>query len=222
MSADSADARDAALGAAPTAYVVDDDESIRTLWRWLMESNGIAVQTFATAAAFIAAYRRDDPGCLLLDLRLPGMSGLELQAYLRERGIEIPIVFVSGHGNVSTAVSAIKGGAVDFIEKPFGYREVLAIIAKAFERDHELRGQRARSTQNSARYASLSEREREVMKHVANGKPNKVIAVELGISVKTVEFHRAHVMEKMGVTSIADLVQRMVQLVEPGLPSLPR
>jgi len=205
----------------PTAYVVDDDESIRTLWRWLMESNGIAVQTFATAAAFIAAYRRGDPGCLVLDLRLPGMSGLELQAYLRAREIEIPIVFVTGHGDVPTAVSALKGGAVDFIQKPFGYREVLAIIAKAFERDVELRTQRARSTQVSARYASLSEREREVMTRVANGKLNKVIAAELGISVKTVEFHRAHVMEKMGVTSVAELVQRMVQLLESGLPSTP-
>jgi FixJ family two-component response regulator len=214
MSVDSTDARDAAAGGAPTAYVVDDDESIRTLWRWLMESNGIAVQTFATAAAFIAAYRRDDPGCLLLDVRLPGMSGLELQAYLRQQGIEIPIVFVSGHGNVPTAVSAIKGGAVDFIEKPFGYREVRAIIAKAFERDAEIRGRRARCTRLSARYASLSEREREVMTRVADGKLNKVIAEELGISVKTVEFHRAHVMEKMGVASVAELVQGMVQLGE--------
>lgn len=218
MSAESIQVRDAAAGAAPTAYVVDDDESIRTLWRWLLESNGISVQTFATAAAFIAAYRRDDPGCLLLDLRLPGMSGLELQAYLRERGIEIPIVFVSGHGNVPTAVSAIKGGAVDFIEKPFGYREVLAIIAKAFERDAEIRGRRARCTQLSARYASLSEREREVMTRVADGKLNKVIAEELGISIKTVEFHRAHVMDKMGVASVAELVQRMLQLGEDRMP----
>jgi len=215
------DVRDPAPDAVPTVYVVDDDESIRTLWRWLMESNRIAVQTFANAAAFIGVYRHGDPGCLVLDLRLPGMSGLELQAYLRERAIEIPIVFVTGHGDVPTAVSALKGGAVDFIQKPFGYREVLAIIAKAFERDRELRAQRARSTQVSARYASLSEREREVMKRVGNGRPNKVIAAELGISVKTVEFHRAHVMAKMGVTSVAELVQRMVQLAEIGQPPLP-
>jgi len=210
--------RDAAAGAAPTAYVVDDDESIRTLWRWLLESNGVAVQTFATAAAFIAAYRCGDPGCLVLDLRLPGMSGLELQAYLREREIEIPIVFVTGYGDVPAAVSALKGGAVDFIQKPFGYREVLTIIAKAFEHDAAIRAQRARSTQVSARYALLSEREREVMKHVAEGKTNKVIATALGISVKTVEFHRAHVMEKMEVASVAELVQRMVQLTATGLP----
>src|SRR5229473_2979112 len=102
----------------PTAYVVDDDESIRTLWRWLMESNGVAVRTFATATEFIESYRSGDAGCLVLDLRLPGMSGLELQEYLNSKGIEIPIVFVTGHGDVPAAVSALKGGAVDFIEKP--------------------------------------------------------------------------------------------------------
>lgn len=212
MSDASGVACEAALRGAPTAYVVDDDESIRALWRWLMESNDIAVQTFANAASFIAAYRGGDPGCLVLDLRLPGMSGLELQAYLRERGIEIPIVFVTGHGDVPTAVSALKQGAVDFIQKPFGYREVLAVIRKAFERDAELRGRRARSTQISTRYASLSEREREVMTRVADGKLNKIIAAELGISVKTVEFHRAHVMHKMAVASVAELVQQLLEL----------
>lgn len=217
MSAGSEREADAAADAAPTAYVVDDDESIRALWRWLMESNGIAVQTFATAAAFIAAYGRGDPGCLVLDLRLPGMSGLELQAYLRDRDIEIPIVFVTGYGDVQTAVSALKRGAVDFIQKPFGYREVLSVIAKAFARDIEVRAQRTRATRVLERYALLSEREREVMKHVADGKLNRVIAAELGISIKTVEFHRAHVMEKMGVASVAELVQRMVQLGETGL-----
>jgi len=213
VSSRAADQHDAPHGAA-TVYVVDDDESIRTLWRWLMESQGIAVQTFRTAAQFIEAYRLGDPGCLVLDLRLPGMSGLELQAYLAQREIGIPIVFVTGHGDVATAVSAIKSGAVDFIEKPFGYREVLSIIRQAFERDTELRMQRARSNEVSARVASLSEREREVMKRVAEGKHNKSIAAELGISVKTVEFHRAHMMEKMGVASVAALVQQMVRLGE--------
>ncbi|MEX0638539.1 MAG: response regulator [Burkholderiales bacterium] len=195
----------------PTAYVVDDDEAIRTLWRWLMESNGIAVQTFSTAAEFIAAYKAGGLACLLLDVRLPGMSGLELQEYLKHEGIEIPIVFVSGHGDVPTAVSAIKGGAVDFIQKPFGYREVLAIIQRAFERDAEIREKRARRSQVTARVAALTEREREVMQRVIEGKLNKVIADELGISVKTVEFHRAKVMEKMGADSVAALVQLMMQ-----------
>jgi FixJ family two-component response regulator len=200
--------------APPTAYVVDDDEAIRTLWRWLLESNGIAVQTFATAAEFIAAYKEGGLACLVLDVRLPGMSGLELQEYLKREGIEIPIVFVSGHGDVPTAVSAIKGGAVDFIQKPFSYREVVAIIQRAFERDAQNREKRARRSQVAERLASLTEREREVMQRVIEGKLNKVIADELDISVKTVEFHRAKVMEKMGADSVAGLVQLMMQ--NPG------
>lgn len=195
----------------PIAYVVDDDESIRTLWRWLMESNGIAVRTFTTAAEFIDAYRPGGPACLLLDVRLPGMSGLELQHYLTQKGIEIPIVFVSGHGDVPTAVSAIKGGAVDFIQKPFSYREALSIIKRAFAHDSEVREKRAQQSLFARRLATLTEREREVMTRVVEGKLNKVIASELSISVKTVEFHRAKVMEKTGTESVAELVQLMMQ-----------
>jgi FixJ family two-component response regulator len=191
----------------PTAYVVDDDESIRTLWRWLMESNGIAVRTFATAAEFIESYRNGDAGCLVLDLKLPGMSGLELQEYLRRRDIEIPIVFVTGHGDVPAAVSALKGGAVDFIQKPFSHREVLAIIEKAFQRDAEIRRTRVQRLAVSGRLAALTDRERDVLRRVIEGKPNKIIAGELDISMKTVEFHRSKVMEKMGVDSVAALVQ---------------
>jgi two-component system response regulator FixJ len=195
---------------APTAYVVDDDEAIRTLWGWLMESNGIAVQTFASAAAFIAAYRRGDPGCLVLDVHMPGMSGLELQEYLTRNGIEIPIVFVSGHASIPAAVSAIKGGAVDFIQKPFSYREVLSVIDKAFRRDAELRDKQGRRAQIAERLAMLTERERRVLQCVIEGKANKVIAAELDISIKTVEAHRSKVMEKMGVDSVAELVQRIL------------
>ena len=183
---------------APTAYVVEDDESLRTLWRWLMESNGIAVRTFASAAEFIACYR-NEPGCLVLDVRLPGMSGLELQEYLRRNGVEIPIVFTSAHGDIPTAVSAMKGGAVDFIQKPFSYREVLAIIETAFRRDAELRA-------IATRLAALTARERAVMQCIIEGKPNKLIAAELDLSVKTVEYHRAKLMEKTGASSIAELV----------------
>ena len=182
----------------PTAYVVDDDESIRTLWRWLMESNGIAVRTFASAGEFIGCYR-DEPGCLVLDVRLPGMSGLELQDYLRRNGVEIPIVFTSAHGDIPTAVNAMKGGAVDFIQKPFSYREVLAIIEKAFQRDAEIRAV-------AARLATLTGRERAVMQRIIEGKPNKRIAADLDISVKTVEYHRAKLMEKAGASSVAELV----------------
>jgi len=198
----------------PTAYVVDDDESIRTLWRWLMESNGVAVRTFATATEFIESYRSGDAGCLVLDLKLPGMSGLELQEYLNSKGIEIPIVFVTGHGDVPAAVSALKGGAVDFIEKPFSHREVLSIIENALQRDAENREKRARRSRIAGRLAMLTEREREVLQRVIEGKPNKIIAADLDISMKTVEFHRAKVMEKMGVTSVAELVQFAMQQSE--------
>jgi len=198
----------------PTAYVVDDDESIRTLWRWLMESNGIAVKTFATAAEFIECYRSGGAGCLVLDLKLPGMSGLELQEYLNGRDIEIPIVFVTGHGDVPAAVSALKGGAVDFIQKPFSYKDVLAVIEKAFERDAKVREKRTRQSRIAGRLATLTEREQEVLQRVIEGKPNKIIAADLDISMKTVEFHRAKVMEKMGVTSVAELVQFAMQQSE--------
>jgi two-component system, LuxR family, response regulator FixJ len=192
----------------PTAYVVDDDESIRTLWRWLMESNGIAVRAFASAGEFIECYR-GEPGCLVLDVRLPGMSGLELQDYLRRNGVDIPIVFSSAHGDIPTAVSAMKGGAVDFIQKPFSYREVLAIIEKAFGRDAEIRAV-------ADRLATLTGRERAVMQRIIEGKPNKLIAADLDISVKTVEYHRAKLMEKTGASSIAELVVFAMQHPRPG------
>jgi two-component system response regulator TtrR len=191
----------------PTAYVVEDDESIRTLWIWLMESNGIAVRTFNSAPEFIAGYQPGAPGCLVLDLRLPGMSGLELQEYLKRSRIDIPIVFVTAHGDVRTAVTAIQEGAVDFIEKPFSYRQAVTVVEKAFQRDEENRGRHARQAEVASRIAALTERERAVLRCVIAGKLNKTIADELEISVKTVEFHRAHVMEKMRATSVAELVQ---------------
>jgi FixJ family two-component response regulator len=194
---------------APTAYVVDDDESIRSLWQWLLDSNGIAVQSFATATAFMDAYHRGDAGCLVLDVRLPGMSGPELQDHLRREAIEIPIVFVSAHGDVPTAVNAIKGGAVDFIQKPFDYREALAIVRRALERDAQVRERRARQTELAGRFATLTAREREVLHRIIEGKSNKVIAEELDISVRTVEFHRANVMEKTGAESVGALIQQM-------------
>jgi len=193
------------------AYVVDDDESIRTLWHWLMQSKGIKVLTFATAAEFLAAYRDEEAGCLVLDLQLPDMSGLELQKQLSSRGVEIPIVFVTGHGDVPAAVSALKGGAVDFIQKPFDYREALLTVEKAFECDRALRARRARRASLEARLALLTEREREVLDRVIEGRQNKAIAGELAISIKTVEAHRAKVMEKLGAESVAELVQLMLQ-----------
>ena len=193
-----------------TAYVVDDEESIRSLWEWLLASNGVAVRTFASAAAFIQDYRRGDAGCLVLDVRLPGMSGPELQDYLRREGIEIPIVFMSAHGDVRIAVEAMKGGAVDFIQKPFDYREALAIVRRAFERDGEARDRSAKRAQLAERLAALTERERGVLQCIIQGKTNKAIAAELDITVKTVEAHRARVMEKMAADSVAELVQRII------------
>jgi len=196
--------------ARPTAFVVDDDESIRILWQYLMESNGIAVQTFRHAAGFIQSYRRGAPGCLVLDVRMPGMTGLELQAYLRREGIGIPIVFVTAHADVPTAVNALKDGAVDFIQKPFGYQEALSAVRKALERDARDSAQRAQREQLAERLAALTERERGVLQRIVEGKANKVIAAELDISVKTVEAHRARVMEKMQAESVADLVRRTI------------
>jgi two-component system, LuxR family, response regulator FixJ len=183
-----------------------------------MASNGIAVQTFPSAAAFIQSYRRGDPGCLVLDVRLPGMSGPELQDYLRRESIEIPIVFVSAHADVPTAVNAMKGGAVDFIQKPFDYRDAVAAVRRALERDAAARERRARREQLAERLAALTERERGVLQRIIEGKPNKVIAAELDISVKTVEAHRAKVMEKMAVDSVAELVRRIIgfSLMEPS------
>lgn len=195
----------------PTAYVVDDDESMRTLWRWLMESRGLAARTYATAAAFMEGYRDEGPACLILDLQLPDMSGLELQRRLREMQIEIPIVFVTGHGDVPAAVSALKGGAVDFIEKPFDYREAVRTVERAFEFDRENRDRRLRRAAVEARVALLTDREREVMTRMVEGRTNKAIAAELEISVKTVEVHRAKVMEKLAADSVAELVQLMLQ-----------
>lgn len=195
----------------PVVFVVDDDESIRTLWRWLMESNGIGIEVFANAAEFIEAYRDEGPGCLVLDLRMPGMSGLELQHHLKEQGIQIPVVFVSGHGDIATAVRAIKEGAIDFVQKPFRYLEVLAIIKKALKRDEDAREKRLRRSLVAGRLAQLTDRERQVLQCVIDGKSNKVIASDLDISMKTVEFHRARLMEKMGAGSVAELVHIAVQ-----------
>lgn len=194
-----------------TAHVVDDDESIRTLWQWLMQSRGIAVRTYASAAAFLAAYRDAGPACLVLDLHLPDMSGLELQRRLATQGVEVPIVFVTGHGDVPTAVSALKGGAVDFIQKPFDYRIAVQVVEKAIARDADARAQRESRSELDARLALLTAREREVLERVVEGKQNKLIAGELEISIKTVEAHRAKGMEKLGVTSVAELVQSMLR-----------
>jgi two-component system response regulator TtrR len=190
------------------AYIVDDDESIRELLTWLMRRDGIRAAAFATAAEFLEARRDEGPACLILDLHMPGMGGLELQTHLAQQGIALPIVFLSGRADVPKAVHAVKSGAVDFIEKPFDYKRIVEVVRECLARDAAARAERERARRAAERMATLSHREREVLDRVVSGKPNRVIAEELDISIKTVEAHRARIMEKLGAGSLAELVQR--------------
>lgn len=201
----------ATIEATPTVYVVDDDASIRELLSWLMKSNGIAVATFANAQLFLRAYRPELPGCLFVDLYMPGMSGLELQHYLIEHDILMPVIFLSARADVAKAVAAVKHGAIDFIEKPFDYKKIVALALDGLARDKLLRASRSDLDGKQARLALLTNREREVMQLVVAGKINRLIAEELLIGVKTVEAHRAKIMEKLEVKSIAELVQIAMQ-----------
>ncbi|HJW23665.1 MAG TPA: response regulator [Rhodocyclaceae bacterium] len=193
-------------------HVVDDDPGLRRSLRFLLESVGWRVQLHASAEEFLAvAAPPAQPACLLLDIRMPAMSGLELQQVLRERGIALPILFMTGHADVSMAVQAMKSGASDFIEKPFKDQVVLDAVAAAIRRSAEaLEAARKRNVAGSA-LAGLSPREQEVARLVAQGQPNKLIAAALGISEKTVHIHRQHVMEKAGVSSAAELARLMLR-----------
>ena len=184
----------------PLVYVVDDDAALRDSLRWLLESAGHRVAACASAEAFLATYAAEQGGCLLLDIRMPGMSGLELQDELRRRGHAIPIVFITGHGDVPMAVNAVKKGAFEFVEKPFNAQALLVLIDHALDIDAEARPA-------AARFGRLTKREREVMDCIVAGKRNQDIAAELSISIKTVEAHRAGVMRKMRVDSLAGLVK---------------
>lgn len=194
-------------GIQPLVYVVDDDVAMRDSLRWLLESAGYKVETYASAEQFLRAYEANEGTCLILDVRMPGLSGLAVQEALIERSQDLPVIFVTGHGDVPMAVSAVKRGAVDFIEKPFNDRDLLAVIDNAIKAKRAARSARAKQSLVATRLATLSPREREVLDCVVAGKLNKNIADELGISVKTVEVHRARVMQKLGVRSIAELVQ---------------
>ena len=191
-------------------YIVDDDEAMRDSLVWLLESQGLAVSSNASAEDFLAACGEDMAGCIVLDVRMPGMSGLELYEKLNARRCSLPVIFITGHGDVPMAVSALKKGAVDFIEKPFNDKELLRVIGECLERERTTRAQRLREGEAGRRLASLTEREREVMDLVLAGKLNKQIADVLNISIKTVEVHRARIMDKMGVRSVAELVQAVL------------
>ncbi len=202
----------------PTVFVVDDDPAMRDSLCWLLQSVDLHVETYPSADAFLAAYDVGRPGCLVLDVRMPGMSGLNLQDELRTRNIRLPIIMLSGHAEVPTAVRALKAGAIDFMEKPFSDELLLDRIRQAIDLDREQRDAGARRAAVAERYALLTPREREVMELVTAGKANKVIAADLGLSPKTVEVHRAAVMDKMHADSVADLVRMRLALTDDSTP----
>jgi FixJ family two-component response regulator len=194
-----------------TVFVVDDDEAVRGSLKLLLKALSLPVQAYASAQEFLAGFDPARSGCLVLDIRMPGMSGLELQEELNSRGAMLPIIFITGHGDVPMAVEAMQRGAMDFLQKPFRDQDLLDRINKALDKDRagrELLGNRERIR---ARIAGLTPREREVMALVARGNANKVIAGDLELSQRTVEIHRAHVMEKMGANSLAHLVRMVIE-----------
>ena len=191
-------------------FVVDDDASLRESLKNLMRSVGLRVEAFASAQEFLRSKRPDVPGCLVLDVRLPGLSGLDLQKRMAEAHVEIPIIFITGHGDIPMTVQAMKAGAVEFLTKPFRDQELLDAIQQGLERDRQAREQRAETEGLRRRFDSLTPREVEVMELMVAGLLNKQIAAELGASETTVKIHRHKVMEKMGAGSLAELV-RMAQ-----------
>ena len=189
-----------------TVFVVDDDVAVRQSLSLLIRSMGLSVESFESAQAFLSACDPERSGCLVLDIRMPGMSGLEMQEELHRRTIDLPVIFITGHGDVAMAVRAMKLGAVDFIEKPFNDQQLLDRINQALEVDRAARAARAERATLASRIELLSPREREVMDRIVAGQANKVIAIELGLSERTVEIHRAKVMTKTGARSLAELV----------------
>lgn len=196
----------------PTIFVVDDEADIRDSLRLLMRSVGLKTEAFASAQEFLDGYDPSRPGCLILDVRMPGMSGPELQEKLRKNEFNIPIIVITGHGDVPTAVRTMKAGAIDMIEKPFSDQLLLDRVQQALERDATERKWRAERDQVTARLGHLTPREREVMEGIVEGKLNKVIAADLGLSTRTVEIHRSRIMEKMQVRSVQNLVELVLRV----------
>ena len=189
-----------------TVFVVDDDEDLRDALTQLLESTGLRVEVHADGVAFLAAYEAYRPGCLLLDMAMPSMTGLEVQAALKARGLSIPIVFLTGHGDIPLAVRAVQGGAVDFLEKPIQGTVLIERVKRALNLDEEHRQAQGRVQDTLQRHARLSKREKEVMAMTVSGLTSKEAAKQLGLSPRTVEVHRTHVMHKMGAANVAELV----------------
>ena len=196
----------------PIVFVIDDDASFRQATGRLIQSMGFQVKTFGAASEFLSTGRTDVSSCMVLDVRLPGLSGLDLQQELAEAGLEIPIIFITGHGDIPMSVRAMKAGAVEFLTKPFREQELLDAIRQAINRDRASLARRSKRTRVRTLYDSLTPREREVMTKVVLGLLNKQIASELGMTEKTVKFHRGHVMRKMRAQSVADLIRMDDQL----------
>jgi two-component system response regulator FixJ len=195
----------------PTVFIVDDDQAVARSLRWLIESVRLRVETYAAAQDFIDGYDATKPGCLVLDVRMPGMSGIELQERLAAQRIRVPIIFITGHGDVQMAVRAVQAGAFDFVEKPFNDQDLLDRIQRAIARDTEWRDREQQQAHLRTLFASLTPRESEVLDLVVDGLSNKAVANALGLSAKTVEVHRAKVMEKMHARSVSDLVKMSMQ-----------
>jgi FixJ family two-component response regulator len=193
-------------------FVVDDDLAVRSAIAFLLESAGFSVAVFPSARDFLAAYDGTARGCLVLDMRMPHMSGLELQQEMNVRKWQLPAIFITGHGTVATAIAALRAGAFDFIEKPLRDDVLIDSVRRALDWEESARLAAEHRAETAARYASLTEREREVMRLVVDGDPNKVVADRLGISQKTVEVHRARVMEKMGARTLSALVRMGLEL----------
>jgi len=193
--------------AQPTVFIVDDDAQVRESLKDLIRSVGLRVELFASAQEFLRAQHPDAPTCLVLDVRMPGLSGLDLQKQASEAGLEIPIIFITGHGDIPMTVRAMKAGAIEFLSKPFRDQDLLDAIQQALERSRKAREQQAVTKELRRRFASLTSRQREVMERVVAGLINKETGAELGISEKTVKIQRHQVMEKMGARSLPELVR---------------